>query len=224
MYTPIGVLSIDKSRQVSQMRQKQKTGARHVDPRIQRTRRSLQDALIKLLAEHSFESITIGQITDTAMVNHATFYRHFRDKYGLAEAIFTEAIDSIPSVTIPSGSSDFRQSWDGLFRHVESNDRLYRTLLGSGGNASFLRRVREHIVSIARKTIEARIRHNQPIFGARGVARAPASDLPFVFIANLFMANIAWWLEDGRQYSREQLLEWTRKFIEKGFGGLLRET
>jgi AcrR family transcriptional regulator len=183
----------------------------------------LQDALVKLLAEQSFESITVAEITDTAMVNHATFYRHFRDKYGLAEAIFTEAIDSIPFAETKPDSSDFRQSWASLFKHVEKNDRLYKTLMGSGGNASFLRRIREHIVSIARKSVEKKIKLNQPIFGTRGVAKVPASDLPFIFVANLFMGNIAWWLEDGRQFSCDQVLEWTRRFVEKGLGGLLRE-
>ena len=183
----------------------------------------LQDALIKLLAAQSFESITVREITNTAMVNHATFYRHFRDKYGLAEAIFTEAIDSIPFTEIKSVSSDFRKSWASLFRHVEKNDRLYKTLLGSGGNASFLRRIRDHIVTIARKAVETKIMLNQPVFGTRGVAKVPTSDLPFIFVANLFIGNIAWWLEDGRQCSCDQVLEWTRRFVEKGLGGLLRE-
>ena len=97
----------------------------------------LQDALLELMAERSFESITIGDITETAKVNHATFYRHYRDKYHLAEAIFTAAIESIPIDEIKPDSPDFQRAWATFFKHIEKNDRLYRTLLGLGRQRLF---------------------------------------------------------------------------------------
>jgi len=203
------------------MRRKQKTDALRGDLRVYKTRRLLQDALVTLMAERSFESITIKEITDKALVNHATFYRHYRDKYGLAEAIFAEAIDSIPSAETRRVPPDRHRPWATLFRHVEKNDRLYKALLGPGGNAPFIRRIRDYIAMVARKGVETRIRLKQPVFGT-GVAKAPESDLPFIFVANFFIANIAWWLEDGRQYSCDQILDWTRTFLDKGLGGLLR--
>ena len=53
------------------------------DPRVKRTRKLLQDALVELLGEKSFDAITVQDIAARATVNRATFYVHFVDKYDL---------------------------------------------------------------------------------------------------------------------------------------------
>ncbi|HTV73220.1 MAG TPA: helix-turn-helix domain-containing protein [Candidatus Acidoferrales bacterium] len=62
------------------------------DPRVTRTRRLIRDALVSLLAEKSFESITVQDIAERATVNRATFYAHFTDKFALLEAIVREDV------------------------------------------------------------------------------------------------------------------------------------
>jgi AcrR family transcriptional regulator len=58
-----------------------------LDPRIRRTRDLLQQALDKLLETKEFEKISVGDITDLATVNRATFYDHYTDKFALLEAM-----------------------------------------------------------------------------------------------------------------------------------------
>ena len=53
------------------------------DPRVKRTRKLLQDALLELLAEKSFDAITVQDIAERSTINRATFYAHFVDKYDL---------------------------------------------------------------------------------------------------------------------------------------------
>lgn len=53
------------------------------DPRIIRTRKSIVDALLALMSEREIEKITVKDITETADVNRATFYHHFKDKQAL---------------------------------------------------------------------------------------------------------------------------------------------
>lgn len=55
------------------------------DLRIRRTRMMIEKAFMELLEEKAFQSITIQEITNRAMVNRATFYDHFADKYALLE-------------------------------------------------------------------------------------------------------------------------------------------
>jgi AcrR family transcriptional regulator len=57
------------------------------DPRIRRTRQSLQKALRSLLAKKSFDELSVQDIADEATVNRATFYDHYTDKFALLEAI-----------------------------------------------------------------------------------------------------------------------------------------
>jgi AcrR family transcriptional regulator len=224
--------SIDSSRQISQMRQKRGNVVDKEDPRVLRTRKLLQDAFIELMGDHSFESITVQDITDTARVNHATFYRHYRDKYHLADAIFAEALDSMlrafgPPKSLPevdkTDSTVILKSWGIIFRHVADNDRLYRTLFNSSGNTAFIRRIREHFASVVKERMEARIKQNKPTGALRGIVKKPNSDIPYAIAANLFIGTIGWWLEEGQKYDLDQVIVWTRKLMHNGFGELLRD-
>lgn len=63
-----------------------------LDPRIKRTRQLLQQALMALMAEKSFQAITVQDITERATINRVTFYAHFEDKYALLEYNIREMI------------------------------------------------------------------------------------------------------------------------------------
>jgi AcrR family transcriptional regulator len=60
-----------------------KRGVNEADPRVRRTRQLLQDALVELLSEKSFDAITVQEIAARSTVNRATFYAHFVDKHEL---------------------------------------------------------------------------------------------------------------------------------------------
>jgi AcrR family transcriptional regulator len=220
--------AIYSSRQVSQMRQKSGSVVEKEDPRVLRTRKLLQDAFIELMGDHSFESITVQDITDTARVNHATFYRHYPDKYHLSDAIFTEALDSMlravgPPKSLPeidkTDSTVVLKSWGIIFRHVADNDRLYRTLF----NTAFIRRIREHIASVAKERMEAGIKQNKPTGARRGMVKKPSSDIPYALAANVMIGTIGWWLEEGQRYDLDQVIVWTRKLMHNGFEELVRD-
>ncbi len=59
--------------------------SKSLDPRVRRTRQLLHDALMQLLAKKTFAEISVGDVTDAATVNRATFYAHYPDKYALLE-------------------------------------------------------------------------------------------------------------------------------------------
>jgi AcrR family transcriptional regulator len=65
------------------------------DLRIWRTHHFLQEAMIELITEKGFEAITVGDIAERAMINRATFYRHYQDKYDLVATIFEEAANHL---------------------------------------------------------------------------------------------------------------------------------
>lgn len=62
------------------------------DPRIIRTRRDLVQALGTLLQSKPFSQITVQEITEAALINRATFYAHFEDKFALLDYIVQLAI------------------------------------------------------------------------------------------------------------------------------------
>ena len=50
------------------------------DLRVQKTKAALNDAFTNLLAEKSFEDISVNEICIRAEIRRATFYKHFDDK------------------------------------------------------------------------------------------------------------------------------------------------
>lgn len=72
-----------------------------IDPRVRRTRHTLQQAMIDLLKEKEFTDITVQDITDRAGLNRATFYKHFLDKYELLNAIVRERFQILLDAALP---------------------------------------------------------------------------------------------------------------------------
>lgn len=68
------------------------------DLRVQKTLQSIDDAIIRLLKEKSFESITIKDISDEAMINRGTFYSHYSDKYELIESFQITLVSDIEAL------------------------------------------------------------------------------------------------------------------------------
>ena len=78
---------------------------RKLDPRVKRTRQLLQQALMDLMAEKSFQAITVQDIAGRATVNRVTFYAHFEDKYVLLEYSIRQSFKQRLGSQLPTGSS-----------------------------------------------------------------------------------------------------------------------
>src|SRR5260370_11805882 len=63
-----------------------------IDPRIRRTRQMLFQAFQELLAEKTFDQISVQDLAERSTLNRATFYDHFTDKFALLEAMIGERV------------------------------------------------------------------------------------------------------------------------------------
>lgn len=75
-----------------------------LDPRVRRTRQLLLRGLQELMAEKSFQAITVQDIAGRATVNRATFYAHFPDKYALLEYSVREMFRELLRSRLPQAS------------------------------------------------------------------------------------------------------------------------
>ena len=65
-----------------------------MDRRQQKTRSAIFQAFSELLSQKSYSKITVQDILDNTPVSRATFYKHFRDKYEIAEKIQEEILQA----------------------------------------------------------------------------------------------------------------------------------
>src|SRR6516225_10164653 len=91
--------------------------------RMRRTQTLLREALIDLSEERGFEALTIGELTERAMVSRAAFYRNYQDKYDLVEQIFAEAMSALLSTVGELGSEHPPEMWVRFFEHIAEYER-----------------------------------------------------------------------------------------------------
>ena len=78
------------------------------DARVRRTRDALGDALIALMQEKAFETITVQEVLDRAHVSRSTFYTHYSDKDDLLMSDAEEFFESISQTLSVCGDQSDR--------------------------------------------------------------------------------------------------------------------
>jgi AcrR family transcriptional regulator len=187
---------------------------KHQDIRARITRKLLQDTLIALLAEKRFEMITVGEIAERAMVNRATFYRHYQDKYELGNSLFQEAIDQLacdlnaplkpPSASEAEGVITLLTT---SFTHIAEYSRLYRVMVS---NAWFTVKMYDTLAQLLGKHLHL------PSRGSQHAVEGMPEKLAVASLANWFIIMIRWWLENGMPYPPQQMALWCTTFISSG--------
>src|SRR5713101_5995826 len=124
------------------------------DRRVQRTRRLLHKALMSLILEKKYESVTVQEILDRADVGRSTFYMHFQDKDELLFSgfqylqSFLESVQET-SVTLPGKSYESIIGFSlAMFEHAHEYRRINRALLGSNAEAVVRRRIHSVLAGI----------------------------------------------------------------------------
>jgi len=84
-----------------------------------RTDKAIQAAFISLLKSKPFEKITVQDILDETPVSRATFYKHYHDKYEIAEKMQQEFVGMQRQIVKAAIGVDSLQSSELLRRLSE---------------------------------------------------------------------------------------------------------
>lgn len=187
---------------------------RRSDRRVERTRALLRDALMQLVTERPWESITVQDITDRANVNRATFYLHFRDKDELLVqgmiGLYAELMDGSKTVTreqLQAGDlGDLLDDSD--FAHVQEHAAFYRAILGRHGSAGVVDGIQDFLTALMRDHVLAPLAGNEP----------PQLPLDFMaaYLAGAEIGLMRWWLKSGQQYAPPDMAR--MMFLMSSFG------
>jgi AcrR family transcriptional regulator len=169
--------------------------------RVRRTQTLLREALIELIEERGFEALTVGELTQRAMISRAAFYRNYQDKYDLVEQIFAEAMNDVLAAIDELGREHPADIWVRFFEHIAQYERLYRVLLGKNGSPWFVRKMRAALADLVRERGQIPYGPNGNEIHAHAVSDAFVPDL----VSALFVEAITWWLEQGRPYTPREI-------------------
>jgi AcrR family transcriptional regulator len=169
--------------------------------RVRRTKILLREALIELIEERGFEALTIGELTERAMVSRAAFYRNYQDKYDLVEQIFEEAMSALLNAVGDLGQEHPAEVWVKFFEHIAEYERLYRALLGRKGSPWFVRKMRADLSDLVKE--RGRLPHG-PDVNSLPVHTFSDEFVPDL-VSTMFVEAITWWLEHGRPYPPKEI-------------------
>jgi len=106
---------------------------RKIDQRVRRTRDRLGDALLKLLLEKPYETITVQDVLHRAKVSRSTFYVHYRNKEDLFLSDVDEFLEGMATMLLRSKeSSDRIAPVRELFGHIADTRQFYAVMVASG--------------------------------------------------------------------------------------------
>jgi AcrR family transcriptional regulator len=174
--------------------------------RVKRTKILLREALIALIEERGFNTLTVGELTERAMVSRAAFYRSYQDKYDLVEQIFEEAMSTLFNAIGEFGREHPADVWVRFFEQIAQYDRLYRALLGKKGSPWFVRKMRVRLAELIKEHGSLGGSHGPTMSKHTAHLTHPFSDT-FVpdLVAAMLVEAITWWLEQGQPYTPKEL-------------------
>jgi AcrR family transcriptional regulator len=187
-----------------------------VDPRVRRTRRLLRDALVSLMLEKDFASISIKEITERAEVAYITFFRHFESLDQLLMEILDEGLGELQAhiETLAKQSETSALETEGrlIFEYIGQKADLFRILFKSQSVTRIRKKVIQNIAVIFQESCLPLARLGNP------TATAILSN----HIATSLLALIEWWLDHNMKPAPTQMGKVYKSLIIDSTVGVVR--
>ncbi|WP_271751878.1 TetR/AcrR family transcriptional regulator [Cohnella sp. JJ-181] len=165
------------------------------DLRVRRTRKLLWDALMALLGQsgRTFESLTVAEICERAMVHRTTFYKHFEDKYHLLCAGFEELNKELAAMDVEERMIRPMQLLERI-----GHQRQFRTMMKSDQESTSVKSLMHRIGSGNMKNDLLALERKDGPF-----------PVPAEIIAEFYTGAItslgAWWVQHGSDVPAETM-------------------
>jgi AcrR family transcriptional regulator len=177
------------------------------DLRIRRTRKLIWEALLSLLQEQPFATISVRAISERAMVHRATFYTHFQDKYALLEYGVNEAFQTIVQELHWEAASEQRTAAVlHILEYMRAHWELFSLLLVEKGPDSLGALMRRHMV----EDLEAKL--------AQSPSQVERFAIPVPIIAQFYtgalLTVVTWWVEQEMRVPPEELARYLDRLAQ----------
>lgn len=169
------------------------------DPRVRRTKKQIEKALLSLLETNDYEKITVSEIAGEAGLNRATFYLHYEDKEDLLEQYLTKYLEEFErkAKIVPE---EFRYDshyahplFIRMFEHMAENIKFYQIMLSDLSNSQ--------IYFSIQRIISSFVQDASVYMQKDGILYDVPADLTKAYITSAYLGTILWWLENEMPYS-----------------------
>jgi len=183
------------------------------DRRINRTRKLMQDALLALIVEKGYETVTVQDILDRADVGRSTFYAHYRDKDELLlsgfdhlRTLFEQQQQSLQAAKKGGSGPEFNMILE-LFRHVGQNHKLYKAIAGKQSGEMIMKYLHRYLYNMLIVPHAALMKNKK---------MAVPVEITTHWIVSSLLSLMIWWLDNNMPYPAEKMDELFRKLTMPG--------
>lgn len=179
------------------------------DARVRRTRDALGDALVALMQEKPFDTITVQDVLDRAKVGRSTFYSHYSDKDDLLMSDAEEFFESVAMMLSARGdTSDRVFPVREFFGHIIEAKQFVDALMSAGKMNDNMELAR----GLFARGIEQRL---SELPKGRGITENERPAIAFAH-AGALLALLTWWIDRGMKQSPAEMDELFHKLVWKG--------
>ncbi|MFC2662375.1 MAG: TetR/AcrR family transcriptional regulator [Eubacterium sp.] len=183
------------------------------DLRVQKTYMALFQAFRELIQEKSFESLTVRELCDKAMVRTATFYKHFSDKYDFFAFMVQELRDDMQpesGISSMSGKEYYLQLIRNGLTFLERNKALIQ-VVDSDNMMSIIAGTSRN------RYLDELVRHlKQDQASGHSLAAEPE------ILAELLLGSMnqisRWWISNMEQCSTDELTGKLEEYVRRMIG------
>lgn len=186
------------------------------DLRVQRTKKSLNKALLTLMEKKNLPAITIQELADEAMINRATFYLHYYDKYDLLEKCIKNTLDTImlkhvmPVKHVKEGifyTNTFHAIVTEILKSVESNEKFFQIMFASNSDKI----IKDYFINIIHENF---IPELENVLGNNQFKHH--QEVTIQLIVSAILGVITWWITSEERDTPEEIAEIIVGVVTKG--------
>lgn len=171
-----------------------------------KTKKLIQTSFMQILENKSFESITVGDITEKAKINRGTFYLHYKDKFDLLEKVELQLFEDLGNhiddlQTNYSAKYTFEKGQEQLaatlFSSIKMHAPILKIFLSNHGRAGFHIRFRD--------AFSEKVRVNLQKNGDFNANLKVPLEYFLAFITSAFLGLIEQWVQNGLDKTPQEM-------------------
>jgi len=176
-----------------------------VDRRVLKTQEAMRKAVIELMAEKSFDDITIQDIADRANINRGTIYLHVQDKFDLLDKLIEAHLNELDDMGEWACELEWADALVPYFEYFERNHLFFSTMLASKGAPSFRTRLLASFMEGFKGEIDRESGRNAEM----------SDDVILQYAGTAYVGVIEWWIKNGMPHPPRVMAKQVGALLER---------
>jgi AcrR family transcriptional regulator len=191
-----------------------RSGKNSEDQRVKRTYGVLMEAFANLLAQKTYDEITVQELCEEAVIRRTTFYQHFENKQQFMEWFIRRQqmqFSEQSQEKIPNGQIGvhFEQLARKLLKYLNQNDALAKLAMDTDIRSQ---RLMDAYIRGCVENLLSRLSEKDELEALAG--GAPMGLLAEFYVGGM-LAALRWWIKNGRPCSEDELIHHLRMRVER---------